>query len=185
MSKDDPTPSSLWLFVIKFCIGIVVLVGIWWELVLPTYGWMLGKVTGLIASTLLGVPVDGVVVKVDGLFNTHTMLEFAVGERRPAMPIAQLVTNIPPYIALVLATAGIALGKRLRILAYGCGILIVGHVLFLCTLLRFQESLLAHPQIPVAIIQLFLTLPFLLWIVFAYWDRISALLRESAEEGKK
>ena len=85
MSKDDPTPSSLWLFVIKFCIGIVVLVGIWWELVLPTYGWMLGKVTGLIASTLLGVPVDGVVVKVDGLFNTHTMLEFAVGERRPAM----------------------------------------------------------------------------------------------------
>lgn len=182
MSKPEPGSGSLWLFVIKFLVGIVVLVGIWWQFLLPGYGWLLGKICGALASTLLGVPVDGSTILVDGLFNTHTTLEFAVGDRRPAMPIAQLVTNIPPYIALVLATAGIKLRRRLRILAYGCGILFAGHVLFLCTLLRFQDRLLEHPEIPVAFVQFFLTLPFMLWIVFAYWDRVVALL---ADNGKK
>ena len=182
MSKPDPGSGSLWLFIIKFLVGIVVLVGIWWKFVMPGYGWLLGKLCGAICSLLLGVPVEGSLIKLDGLLNTHTELEFMIGDRRPAMPIAQLVTNIPPYWALVLATPGIALWRRVRILGYGTGILVAGHLLFLCTLLKFQERLLEHPEIPIAIVQFFLTLPFLLWIVFAYWDRIVAMMDKNGKE---
>jgi len=127
------------------------------------------------------VPVEAVRVQTQGLFNTTTLLEFTIGERKPAMPIAQLITNIPPYIALVLATAGIPLWRRARILGYGCGILLAGHILYVCVLLRFQEQLKAHPEVPVAATQFFLTLPFLLWIVFAYWDRITAMLGDAED----
>jgi hypothetical protein len=180
MAKVDPeaTPSSLWLFILKFFLAIVVLLAIWWPLGVPAYGWLLGKICALITRTFLGMPIEASFIIPQGLFNTDSLLEFTVGEHRPAMPIALLITNLPPFVALVLATPRIALRRRVRILAIGCGILIAGHIAFICTLLRFQESLQAHPQIPIAVIQFFLTLPFLLWITLAYWRRIAALMNE-------
>ncbi|HDP35853.1 MAG TPA: hypothetical protein ENN29_12185 [Candidatus Hydrogenedentes bacterium] len=91
------------------------------------------------------------------------------------MPIALLVTNLPPYVALVLATAGLAWKKRARILVYGCAILIFFHVLFIILALRFQDAMLQVSEIPTAVTQFFLTLPFMLWIVFAYWERIISM----------
>lgn len=177
-SEPEATPSSLGLFVVKFLVGIVVLVAIWWQLALPVYGALLGNVSGLIARVLLGVPVENSFLIAQGLFNTDSLLQFAIGEHRPAMPIALLITNLPPFVALVLATPKIAWRRRARILAIGCGILVAGHIAYIAVLLRFQESLKLHPQIPVAVTQFFLTLPFLLWITLAYWGRISALLNE-------
>ncbi len=88
-------------------------------------------------------------------------------------------------MALVLATKGLRLVRRLRILLYGCGILMVGHVLFIVVLMRFQEALKSASEVPTAVMQFYLTLPFLLWIVFAYWDRLVGATPEMEADGRE
>ncbi len=159
------------VFCMKFLVFVVALVILWW-LFLPYYGLALVQCTGLPLRHLLGVPIEAVRVEPRGLLNTETTLVFVVNGMDKHMPVALLATNVPPYIALVLATAGLAWKRRLRIILYGCGILAIFHVLFIVIALRFQEALMRVSEIPTAVAQFFLTLPFMLWIVFAYWDRI-------------
>jgi hypothetical protein len=40
--------------------------------------------------------------------------------------------------------------------------------------MRFQTQLMKASEVPTAVVQFFLTLPFLLWIAFAYWDKIAS-----------
>ena len=159
-------------FCAKFLVFVCVLVMLWWWLVLPGYSWLLGQTTGQILIHAAGVPVEAVREDPQGPFNAETNLVFAVGGHDRVVPIGLLATNLPPYWALVLATAGLAFWKRLRILLYGTAVLCASHVVFIITIMRFQKQLMEASEIPTAIVQFFLTLPFLLWIVFAYWDKI-------------
>ena len=165
--------GPLW-FCVKFLVFVSVLVVLWWWIVLPPYSWLLGQVTGGILKFAAGVPIEAVRIDVKGVFNTGTDLVFHVGGRERAIHIALLATNVPPYLALVLATAGLAFWKRLRILLYGCAILCACHAVFIVTVMRFQAQLMKASEIPTAVVQFFLTLPFLLWIAFAYWDKIAS-----------
>ena len=181
MPEPSVRKAGLWLFIAKFSIWIVLLLSIWWGFLMLAYAWLVGT-----ACAVLSMHVDDIQIAPEGLFNTETMLTFVVAGQPHAFPVALLVTNIPPFVALVLATSGLALAKRLRAVLYGVGILFTSHVLFISVLMRFQEQLKAHPEVPTAIMQVIIaTLPFILWIRLAYWDRVSSLLREGAEETNK
>lgn len=169
------------IFGVRFAISIVVCAVLWWWF-LPVYGRALLAISMWILRWSTSLLIDGGRIEPHGLLNTETRLIFEMAGREPALPIALLVTNIPPYIALVLATAGLRFWRRLRILAYGCGILMAGHVTFIVVVLRYQSELQRASEIPIAIIQFFLTLPVLLWIVFAYWDQMMRYL--AAQEGR-
>lgn len=161
------------LFCVRFLVFVIVLTMLWWWL-LPYYGYVLMQVSGGILKYLVGVPIlaGRIVVPENSLLNTGTMMVFTLPQGEPGLPIAKLVTNMGPFLALVLATPAMRLARRLAVLALGAGILIAGHVIFIVTVLPLQDRLKAASEIPIAIIEFYLTLPFLLWIVLAYWDRI-------------
>lgn len=170
------------LFSAKFLAAVSVLVLLWWTII-PYYGYLLLQISGAIAKHVFGVPIEFGYISAQGLFNTGTKLIFRIGQREPAMSIALLVTNIPPYIALVLATAKLGWLRRMKVLLYGCGILIAGHILYIAIVIRFQDALRSASELPTAVIQFFLTLPFLLWIIFAYWDQIAGRNKKDPENG--
>lgn len=171
-------------FCLRFLAYIIVLVILWW-LLLPAYGQLLLQVTGITLRHLLGVAIEAGRVEASGMLNTGTKIVFTIAGHERSMHIALLATNVPPYVALVLATVGLALRRRIRILLYGCGILCGFHALFIIVALRFQDILLKASEIPTAIILFFLTLPFMLWIVFAYWDRILSTRQDRPDSTPK
>src|SRR5690606_17923879 len=128
---------SLILFCLRFLGLVSVLVVLWW-LLLPLYGKLLAEVAGMMLRLVFAVPVEYSEIRADGILNTRSLLVMAVEGRESAMPIAMLVTNVPPYLALVLATLGLGLRRRIAVLIYGTSILAAGHVLFLVYALRFQ-----------------------------------------------
>jgi len=172
--------GGILMLILKFAVFAPIITALWWTC-LPLYGALLGKICGFIAWAFLGVPIESSALVAAGWFNVDSTLNFTVNGHEPAMPIALLVTNVAPYVALVLATSGITLRRRLRILAIGIGILVAGHIAFICVLLGFQEQLIKVQELPTAIAQFYLTLPFLLWIVLAYWQRILGYIGESGK----
>jgi hypothetical protein len=181
MSKKKKS-WGLPLFCGKFLVFVIVLVVLWW-LLLPYYGQVLLQVTGVPLRYLFNMPILAGRIETAGVLNTNTVLVFTLQERERSMPIALLATNVPPYIALVLATAGLTWKRRARILVYGCGILCLFHAVFIIVAMRFQDTLMRVSEIPTAVAQFFLTLPFMLWIVFAYWDRLLQLGQDKTVNG--
>lgn len=177
MATEKRTFRILW-FSLRFVVLAAVLTPLWW-LFLPYYGFLLVQLSGTLLHVLFSLPIEAGRLQAQGVLNTESLLVFVLHGGERALPIALLVTNMAPFLALVLATPGLALLRRLRILAIGAGILATGHLLFIILVFRFQDTLKAASEAPTAIIQFYLTLPFLLWIVLAYWDRITAYLNES------
>lgn len=164
--------GPLW-FCAKFLACVAVFVAAWW-MFLPYYGQFLLQVSGGILKYGLGMPIESGRIVPKELLNTGTDLVFRMADgRQRIMHIALLATNVPPYLALVAATGGLSLARRLRVMAYGFGILCAFHVLFIVIVMRFQETLMKASEVPTAVVLFFLTLPFLMWIVFAYWDRLA------------
>lgn len=167
---SQPARNTLWL-----CLRFLVLAPIClvlWLMILPAYTWLLGHVAFLVLKYIFQYPIEGVIVTKAGLLNTDTSLGYVMGLRTLTMQdIGHLVTNIAPYIALVLATPRVKWLRRLRILGIGIGIIFVFHVATI--LLRF---LAGRTALPTAIGFIAITLPFLLWIVLAYWDKLLAYL---------
>ncbi|NLN94147.1 MAG: hypothetical protein GX130_12690 [Candidatus Hydrogenedens sp.] len=174
---------SVAVFALKFFVLVIILGVLWWK-VLPFYGQVLLQVTGLPLKYALGVPIDSGFVETEGVLNTESRLVFSVQGHERRMKIAHLVTNIPPYIALVLATAGLTWRRRGLILLYGCGIICFFHVFFIIMAMRFQDKLMQISEVPTAMVQFFLTLPFMLWIVFAYWDKLVTLFQDKNAEAE-
>lgn len=165
------------LFALKFLAFVGPCLMVWW-LVLPYYARALGALTGIGLKYVLNVPVEGVEVNnadPDAILNTGLQIIFLIKHREPArLPeLAGLVTNIAPYVALVLATPGLALARRVRIIGAGAGILAACHLVFMVMAYRVGMT-----EISMALAQLFITLPFLLWIVLAYRDEIGAFFAE-------
>ncbi len=166
---NRPVPwRMLTVFGAKFSLALFVLAPLWW-LCLPAYGWLLLQGCGSVAKWLLRVPIVAGHVTVDGIFNTDSLLVFHVGDGERAMKFALLVTNLPPFIALVIATSALAWRRRLTIATTGAAILVAGHALYVVVALRFGDFLAANSEVSTAISQFFLTLPFGLWIAMTYW----------------
>lgn len=170
---SHPAQNTLWL-----CLRFLVLAPIClvlWLMILPAYAWFLGHFAFLILKYIVQYPIGDVIVTKAGFLNTDTSLAYGT---MLMIDVGHLITNIAPYIALVLATPKIKWLRRLRILGIGIGIIFVFHVATI--LLRF---LAGKTALPTAIGFIAITLPFLLWIVLAYWDKLLAYLGNDDSAG--
>ena len=180
MSRPGSAAGVGW-FLLKFLVIVSVALVLWW-IVQPAYVELIGQIAGVLIVYVGGVPIDQLLVEVDdsGVLNTLTSLVYVHDARRYPINVAFLIANLPAYIALVLATGGLGWKRRLRALIFGSGILLVGHVVFLAVMFIFAREVQQAPEIPTAFGMFVMTLPFLLWIVFAYWERVVDLF-EAAE----
>lgn len=167
----QPFPwRMLAIFGAKFCAAMVVLAPLWW-LCLPGYGWLLVQGCGALLKNFAGMPVTAAHVQVQGILNTESQLVFYIGDRERLMKFALLVTNLPPFIALVMATSTLSFRRKITITLAGTALLVAVHAIYIMIALRFGALLAANGEISTAMSQFFLTLPFLLWIVMAYWNK--------------
>ena len=163
-------------FAARFLALLLPLLAAWW-LALPWYGWGLMQTSGVVLRGALGMPILSGTIQADGVLNTDSRMIFTLGDGRTrTLKIALLVTNVPPFLALVLASPGLAWRRRLRALVIGTAILVAGHWTFIVVAMRWQDALMRASEIPTAIIQFFLTLPFLLWIALAFWEKLVELV---------
>lgn len=185
MSHRPAVLQIVW-FCFKFVAFSAVLLALWWT-IQPYYARLVGQLAGMGLKYLGGIPIEALLVEVDeaGVLNTKTQLVYIYQGRRYPLAIAYLIANIPPYIALILATGGITWRRRLRALAIGIGILFAGHVGFLAYLFAFARQVQESPQVPTAVGLFLLTLPFMLWIVLAYWERLVEVFEEPGAESDK
>ena len=165
-----PAARSIVLFGVRFMLFLTLLAPLWW-LLIPHYGWLLVQGCGSLLKFGLGMPILAGRIDAQGILNTGSLLIFNLEGRDSTMQIGLLVTNLPPFLALVLATPRLHWKRRLGVLAAGTGVLILSHALFIVVMLRFGTQLQAAAAIPTAVSQFLLTLPFLLWIALAHWDR--------------
>lgn len=193
--------ASLGRATLFLCLKFLVLAPIClvlWMLLLPAYTWFLGNATGLFLKYVAQVPILAVVVGkaaegtattlTDGPLvrffmiiaaNSRTELTFQMADRWPTMrDVALLVTNVAPFLALVLATPGLRILRRLRVFAIGFVFLFLTHAVTI--VLRFMSG--GRTELPTAVGFLSVTLPFLLWIVLAYWDKLIAYLGDNEGE---
>jgi cbb3-type cytochrome oxidase subunit 3 len=160
------------LFLLKFAIAapICLVVG-WW--LSPAHIWLVGQLAGGILS-LTGVTIQSLVVEEGGVLNTKSMLVFITPERRAALPLVPVLTTLPSYLALVLATGGMTWKRKAGVCAFGAAIIFASHILYVVLLFHFAGFLREWEEIPL----LFILFPFLLWIVFAYWPQVQQFFAE-------
>ena len=157
----------------------IVLV-LWWT-VSPQYAWVLGQICSPLINIFNDPNIRALFVRSEGIFNTNTVLILRTMRIEQTLDIAYLINNVPALIILSIATGSITWGRRLKILAIGGGILFASHVLFIVGMYTFSESAHLSSEIAVSLGQFLVTLPFVIWIVLAYWDKLGALFDEPAE----
>jgi len=81
----------------------------------------------------------------------------------PIAGLRQRYINFVPFVALLLVTPGLAIGRRLGGLAAGLGIISISHVA-----LNLTALMTPGPSIPVLAALLSDTFPFLVWFIVAY-----------------
>ncbi|MCH8204230.1 MAG: hypothetical protein IID09_03655 [Candidatus Hydrogenedentes bacterium] len=179
----SPGMRRISLFCLKFIGFLAVFLFLWWWKVQPAYAGLIGSIAGTILKITTSIPIDATQVEVDpaGVLSTKTALVFIVQQGRYPFDIASLIANIPPFWALVLATPGLAVKRLIKVLLIGTGILGAGHVLFLVLVFVFARQVQETPEVPTAIGLFLMTLPFMLWIVLAYWDKLVLLFEEPGE----
>ncbi len=176
----DTFPPRTWLFFgLRFLALALLFVPVWW-LMAPYYGWLLVQSCGLLLRDVWSMPLTAGHIEPQGILHTESVLVFYLGEQATRMQFVKLITNLPPFVALMLATPGLGARHRLIATLLGAALLCVGHVLFIVLALAFAPTLQRHTEIPTALAQFFLTLPFLLWIVLAYAHTLSKPRREKA-----
>lgn len=172
------------VFCMKFIIVVVPLVCLWW-LFIPIYGWLLVQISGAILKFVMGVPIVAGGIRPSGFLNTASTIYFVIQgyEFEKASPIALLITNLPPFISLILITR-ISLLSRLKKMLWGAGIIMLGHILFIVIVLRYQEVLKQYNELPMAVIQFYLTMPFMLWIAMVFRERFLRRFMNSPSQNK-
>ena len=144
---------------------------LWWA-VLPSYTWCLGHITAPILTYGFGEPIEGVRAHAEGFLNTGTMLAFRLEGREIPLPIAYLATNVAPFLALVLCTSGLSVRQRLSAIGIGVGILVIGHIVWIVLAFHWRAEMAKDSRLAEVIAHLLISLPFLLWIVLAYWNKL-------------
>jgi len=172
---------SIAFFCLRFAILIPVCLWLW-TFVLPGYAWCLGW-SGVPALRVgFRVPVEDMTVEKAGKLNIGTTLTYTVeGKPRP-IEVAPAISNIPPFVALVLVTGGLRWRRRLAALGIGLAILVLTHLLYIVLALAFSSAVQDAPQVATALAQLFITLPFVLWLVLARWDALKEAFAATAKE---
>lgn len=178
------TLRSTFFLLLRFVL-IVPFITMGWWLVLPYYSHVLLQSAGSLLRFVLQVPIESGSIIVDGIFNTGSQLIFKISGEIVLMDLALLTTNLAPYVALVLATGQIKTKRRMGILGLGSGIIVATHIL---STTLFFYLIYSHiddtayleagtPPFYITLTQFMLTLPFLLWIIFAIWPQLAKTLQ--------
>lgn len=162
------------LFCLRFALWAPVFLIPWW-IIVPKYVWLIGQVSGAILKYIFSIPIEAMEVSVreNSVLNSNVLLTYFAYEGEAPIDIALLVNNVPPFIILVLATGGLTVARRLKVLGVGLSVILASHVAFLVSAFALAKRIEAAPEIPTAFGLLILNLPFILWILLAYWDRIA------------
>lgn len=175
---DTGLKRSAVLLVARFLL-LAPLCLVLWLLILPYYVEILANVTALLLSwTGYGTVEAG--VKAAGFLNTETSLSFTFPNRSLTMPgVGHLLANMAPFLALVLATPRMKATRRMLVIGAGTIAIFLSHLATLIMRLPgpgdFQTG---RTPFTTAVGFFSITLPFLLWIVMAYWGQLKAFLGE-------
>ena len=168
-------------FGMKFVLFLCLSFALWWILI-PYYGHTLGFASLHLLNTLFGSNLSGYGIQQDGWLNTDTILYFeyklTLYYDYRFMPLSSLTKNFPTYIALILATGGLGVWRKSRVLLYGILILWCGHLAYIVLNYNFAGKIQESPEIPTALAEFFMIIPFLLWVWFAYWEKIMTYVSE-------
>ncbi|MDP7639868.1 MAG: hypothetical protein QGG73_09170 [Candidatus Hydrogenedentes bacterium] len=173
-----------------FCLRFVAIAApcmiVWWRFLLVDYLLLIGQFAGSILNVIQAPPIDNLTVTTnpDSILNTDVLLVFHVAGETEAIPYAPMVNSSPPFIALVLATGGLGLVRRVAILLIGSAIMFLGQGIFLIGHYYFIDQFASAKEIPVAFGQFCITAPFILWIAMAYWDRIGKMLGNGGDSDR-
>ena len=162
------------LFALRLAVIAPVVLALWW-LCMPVYARAVGEISAMVLRLFGAFPIQRVVIHASGMLNTGTTLGFDLGDRTPSIEIAEVLTNLATFVSLVLATRRLNWTTRLGGLAAGLAVLVLSHVTYVVVFFAYAKTIARYPQIPTAIGQIFVTLPFLLWIVLAYWRTLQTL----------
>jgi hypothetical protein len=175
------------LFLVRFFVIAVPCLLVWWRFLLPHYLWLVGQFAGKILNEIKTPLIESLSVDInpDSILNTETMLLFHLeGGGKFEIDYAPMVNSLPPFIVLVLATGGLGLFRKVAILLAGSVIMFLGQGIFLVGQYYFFDQIASKNEIPMAFGQFWLTAPFILWVLLAYWDRIGSILGDDGgEEG--
>jgi len=93
--------------------------------------------------------------------------------------LGHLVANVAPFVALVLATPRMRLRRMLGVISIGVALIFISHLATLVIRPMAQGPVqMARTPLTTAVGFFSITLPFLLWIVLAYWGQLMAFLGE-------
>ncbi len=168
-------------FALKFIFFAPICLVVWW-LVMPYYTWGIGYLASIVLKNMLGVPVEsvGVTTEPASILNTDVELTFVVDGNPRRMPqIGRAITNVAPFVALVLSTAGLGMLRRLKVTGIGLVVIAVAHIAFICMAAKAGPGSFTQ-----AIGYFVITLPFLLWITLAYLDKIGQYFAVNAQNVK-
>lgn len=165
--------GSILMFLLRFLVLLPFCLVLWW-LILPYYGMAQAVLVKIMLMHTLGVVIEAIEIVPEGILNTKTQFIIHARTVSRGISLGDLATNIAPYAALILATVQIPLRSRLRALAMGIGVLMFCHWTYIILAFYFAKPIRNAPSLPAAFAEVFLTLPFLLWAVFAYSERLSS-----------
>jgi hypothetical protein len=168
--------KMLLLFLLRFAIAAPLCFVFWFQFLLPLYAHAIGALALYVVYLTADSSIQGVLIVRDGLFNSLTTIQFVTATERPTLPLAQVCTNVAPYLALVLASGGLKWKRRAAVAFIGVLILALIHLLHLVCAFVWRDTVAAHPQVPTVLGQFVITLPFLLWIILCHWNSISGLV---------
>lgn len=176
--------KTAFLFLAKFIVTAPLCLCLWWGVssyfagLMGPYAWLVGQTAGILLDGLFHAQIQALDVITDGVYNSRSNLIFTLpNDFTRTLPIEPLVTNLPSYIALVLATGGLGWKRMAGIALLGSLILAVTHVLFIVLVFQYGHFLEEWRQIP----EMLVMLPFLLWILLAYWDKLRLYLASADE----
>ena len=168
-------------FGLRFALAAPLCLAAWW-FIMPYYVLALGQLCKPFINASGNVGVHAVEVKRAGALDTQTSLCFVTGNGTRRIAIGQLVTNIAPFAALILATKGLGLSRRLGLFLAGFAVLAGAHAAFLVLVFKLANTGGAGAALPTALGQLVITLPFLLWLVLCWWAGAVPLPRNTTKK---
>lgn len=169
--------KTILIFALRFLLAAALIWPLWWW-ILPQYAWIIGQISGTLTTFSGDMKIDALRVETGEslMFNANTSLVFTHQGNEYPFQIASLVSNLPPFLILFLATPGIKLKKGLRALVIGIPVIAAGHIAFITLAFVFQNQIQKQPEIPTGIGYVFLTLPFTLWLTLIHWETVSGYL---------
>lgn len=156
------------VFGLRFFLAAPACLAVWW-FVLPFYAHALGVLCRPVINLGTGPRVTSVDVARSGVLDTKTALCFETDSGTRRLAIGQLVTNVAPFAALMLATGGLGVRRRLGLTLLGLAVLGGAHAAFVLLAFTLANTGRSGTDLPVAFGQLVITLPFLLWLVLCWW----------------